>query len=613
MQKKYIILPIILTFLSLLYSEEIGNLFYNGDIGELKDSTIIVSKKAVALSSKVKVLPPLSTVNDTIKVPSSIFFIIDHSGSMYQNPGNDVDGLRFTTSLEFIDSIKARFPRAEVGIAVFRQHLYFDPADSSYFEELIAYPQGAYMPFFKFDSSYVNNGGNSGLVVIQNILKTRNTGTYVDMEYIPTNVATNSPSTNINVGFAAARHAFQNALYANNRQFIIFLSDGDATEYNGPNTSDLDYVTDVDGLPTTFTIFFTSTGQVPPNLVTMTNNIQNSGYSPINPQSNIWAIQVDTLMQCLINNVMNIISGNFLSLPVDIIINEDTVSVYNSIDSTFTFGNHFPFTGDTSNFNYNVKYIVAKDSILPNGDSIVVQSDSSVNGNFAIVIKEGTNLPDHYPHDFVLSCWDRTIGFYYNNTPVTSVSKNMDTLEIRFTEKVVDVLYNYENVSVIITNSQGANIDIETFDLIKTDSCFTKAFPLAIDTNASPVNGILEVHERDSIIAIYKNQDLPLDTLWLTVPFNPTTAINPNSHCNQKTLSLNIMNSSILFNLPTSGKAKLQIYNIKGRLLSTLVDSYKQAGKHTITWDSKRYGSGVYYLKLTAGSDTHIRKAIVLK
>jgi len=354
---KLLVLIVLCSVFAFLNAEmqDACDLYYNGDPSELKDSTIDVPDEVVAVSAKVMVDMPTDTTT-TIGGTPSLFFVIDHSGSMYQNPGNDVDGLRFTTSLEFIDSIRAKFPSAEVGIAVFRQHLYFDPADSGYFEPLTAYPQGAYCPFFKLDSSYSNNGGVPGYVVIQNILRTTNVGNYVDMEYVPTNVSSNSPSTNINVGFAAAKHAFQNALYKPDRQFIIFLSDGDATEYNGPNTSDFDFVTDVDGLPTTFTIFFTSTGTAPPRLVTMTSNIQSNGYSTNNPRSNLWAIDVDTLMNLLMNEVMTIITGTIVGLPVDITVNGTTVSDYDTVNNIFTFDNHFPLTGVQTDFSYKNRW-----------------------------------------------------------------------------------------------------------------------------------------------------------------------------------------------------------------------------------------------------------------
>ena len=87
---------------------------------------------------------------------------------------------------------------------------------------------------------------------------------------------------------------------------------------------------------------------------------------------------------------------------------------------------------------------------------------------------------------------------------------------------------------------------------------------------------------------------------------------------NEKALFSVSMNSSskiakISFDLKQKGKSKLQIYNIKGRLLSTLVDSYKQAGKYTINFDRTMYGAGVYYIRLSAGNNSIVRKSILLK
>ena len=612
MNKKLIILPVILTFLSLLYSEEVGNLFYHGDIGDLKDSTIEVPEEVVAVSAKVAVDPPIVTTVIVGGTPS-LFFIIDHSGSMYQNPGNDVYGKRFTTSLEFIDSIMARFPSAEVGIAVFREHLYYDPADDSRFAACPGYSFGGYLPFLQLDSSYFPMGETGYQIVSKYLESDTVPGGYVDLTYVPTNVAQNAASANINVGFAAAKHAFQSAQYANNRQYIIFLSDGEASIYNGPNTSNDDFITDVDGLPTTFTIFFTQSGNAPPNLVTMNSNIQSNGYSTNNPRSNLWAIDVDTLMNALMNNITVIITGGIMGIPTDITVNGTKISNYDTVNSMFMFDDHFPLTGVKTDFSYRIDYLVPKDSILPNGDSIIFQGDSIAEGSFDVVVDPSvTKPPIHYPHPFEIIHWDRALGFYYKNAPVASINMGMDTLEIRFTEKEIDILYGYDSVTVTITNSKG-NIDSETFNLSKTDSCFTKLFKLAIDSIPTQNDGILQLFDSDTVTAVFRNPNLPLDTLVLSVPFYPTTAIYPNSCNNQKILSLNIINSSILYNLPTSWKTKLHIYNMNGRLISALVDSYKQAGEYKVNWDSKRFGAGIYFLKMRANGSSVSKRVMVIK
>ena len=95
------------------------------------------------------------------------------------------------------------------------------------------------------------------------------------------------------------------------------------------------------------------------------------------------------------------------------------------------------------------------------------------------------------------------------------------------------------------------------------------------------------------------------ETQHVAIIYNPN--IIPNK------LSLTIKNSSIKFYLPTSGNIKLLIYNIKGKLLSSLVDSYKKAGYYKLKWDSKRYGSGVYFLKLSTNGSTFLNKFTIIK
>lgn len=76
-------------------------------------------------------------------------------------------------------------------------------------------------------------------------------------------------------------------------------------------------------------------------------------------------------------------------------------------------------------------------------------------------------------------------------------------------------------------------------------------------------------------------------------PFNPTTSIN--------------------FNLPASGFVTMKVYDISGRLVSTLVNEFKQQGSHRITFDGSNLSSGVYYYKIDAQEFTDIKKMILIK
>ena len=63
---------------------------------------------------------------------------------------------------------------------------------------------------------------------------------------------------------------------------------------------------------------------------------------------------------------------------------------------------------------------------------------------------------------------------------------------------------------------------------------------------------------------------------------------------------------------------KLEIYDIQGRLIRTLVDRAAEAGSHRVVWDGRDQGgqmvaSGLYFYRLQAGSFMETRRLVLLK
>jgi len=76
--------------------------------------------------------------------------------------------------------------------------------------------------------------------------------------------------------------------------------------------------------------------------------------------------------------------------------------------------------------------------------------------------------------------------------------------------------------------------------------------------------------------------------------------------------------TKIVFNLIESGNAKLEIYNIKGQKIKTLIKDQLSTGQHSVVWDGrddngKAVSSGVYFYKLQTPSKSYFRKCILLK
>ena len=81
-------------------------------------------------------------------------------------------------------------------------------------------------------------------------------------------------------------------------------------------------------------------------------------------------------------------------------------------------------------------------------------------------------------------------------------------------------------------------------------------------------------------------------------PFNPST--------------------SIKFAVPNKSHVNLEIYDILGRKVNTLVDSEFDAGYHTVIWDGRnssgeQVSTGVYFYRLNAGDYSSSKKMTIIK
>jgi hypothetical protein len=77
----------------------------------------------------------------------------------------------------------------------------------------------------------------------------------------------------------------------------------------------------------------------------------------------------------------------------------------------------------------------------------------------------------------------------------------------------------------------------------------------------------------------------------------------------------NPFNSSttIRYNLPTESPVTIDIYDILGRKVQTLLDVKEQAGSHQVNWNAADMPSGAYFARLRAGEQSQTMKMILMK
>lgn len=76
--------------------------------------------------------------------------------------------------------------------------------------------------------------------------------------------------------------------------------------------------------------------------------------------------------------------------------------------------------------------------------------------------------------------------------------------------------------------------------------------------------------------------------------------------------------ATIRFALPAAGRARLAIYDARGRLVRTLVDEALAEGAHAVVWNGTdesggRVGSGVYFYRVVADKRSEAKKILLLR
>lgn len=70
--------------------------------------------------------------------------------------------------------------------------------------------------------------------------------------------------------------------------------------------------------------------------------------------------------------------------------------------------------------------------------------------------------------------------------------------------------------------------------------------------------------------------------------------------------------TTIEFELPRSSDVVLNVYDVRGRLVTTLVDDVASAGVHSVSWTCAECASGLYFVRMDAGA-LGVQKLLLVK
>ncbi|MCD4828318.1 MAG: T9SS type A sorting domain-containing protein [Candidatus Cloacimonetes bacterium] len=142
------------------------------------------------------------------------------------------------------------------------------------------------------------------------------------------------------------------------------------------------------------------------------------------------------------------------------------------------------------------------------------------------------------------------------------------------------------NYSRMIGRGDQAGRVLDNGDILFVASYITQAELPAVLVHADP-EGYVSVDDTETpapteqTLTAYPN------------PFNPETTLR--------------------FDLEHPGQVSLDIYNVRGQLVATLLDEPRPAGAHTVTWTADGCTSGIYFAKLKINNQNTTTKLLLLK
>ena len=239
----------------------------------------------------------------------------------------------------------------------------------------------------------------------------------------------------------------------------------------------------------------------------------------------------------------------------------------------------------------------------------VIYKSSKITESLIQKIEDALSI-EYIPNDVPLigeqnptSCPNLIIGCMNPNSCNYNANANYDSDDCTYAQQY----YNCDGECIVDTDGDGICDEIEVsgctvesacnYSDSSTDDDGSCTYPeqyyncdgvCITDTDEDGVCDENELSINDKLIPV----DYNINTIYPN-PFNPLTTIS--------------------FSIPQSGLVSLKVYDITGRITTTLKDEYMSVGYYDISWDASNYPSGIYFVKMVSGGYVKMEKVVLVK
>jgi len=203
------------------------------------------------------------------------------------------------------------------------------------------------------------------------------------------------------------------------------------------------------------------------------------------------------------------------------------------------------------------------------------------------------------------------------------------TKKIRWTVKTTDGTKDLDSPTAVTTNQwyhvvglyDGANFDLYVDGELSSHSTFSgDIYTTNIDLMIGQCLPAVSQYNFKGVIDDVRIYDYALSIGEISKLFSEPSAIQRDTDIlpTDFKLSQNYPNpfnplTTIKYDLPQAVAVKLQVFDLSGRLVQTLVNENKPAGHYSAVWNAQNVSSGIYFIYLNTGDFTAVKKCVKLK